>query len=146
MFCDWRAHKTSPVAKQLLRQWYVSSCGKKKPYHEIWVRGGLGIWKYKFGLGIGYWINLKYESGTGPCKTPENTFITGKVIHSRKSLNCVSYNIKFSKAMERLSILSIWWDSNQSILSLRMSNHYLYTKHNIRKGQLEVVIPSQEKR
>ena len=146
---DWRAHKTSPVVKQLLRQCYVSSSGKNKPYHEIWVRSGLGIWKYRFGLSTGYRVlnQSQVRAGQAPCKTlPENTCITGKVIHSRKVSNCVSCNIKFSQAMECFSILSIWWASNQSILSLRMSNHYLSTKYNIRKGQLEVVIPSQEER
>ena len=54
------------------------------------------VWKYKFGLGIAYRV-------------------------SDESQTCVNCNIKFSKATESYSKFSIWWASNQEILSARLA-------------------------
>ena len=56
---------------------------------SIWA--GMGMKKNKFGSGTGYHINFNCWSGMSPLKTlPENTCITGEVIHGHKGFDYVS--------------------------------------------------------
>ena len=73
----------------------------------VYIRDGMGM---KVHIWVGYRVSNKFQvrvgSGTGPRKTlPENTCITGEVIHRHNSFEIrVNYNIKFFMATRFYSI------------------------------------------
>ena len=78
----------------------------------------------KIQIQAGYWVTNKFQvqvgSGTSPHKTlPRATCITGEVSHWHKSFEYVS--ITASNFSESFCIPSLWRDSNQSILSMRLA-------------------------
>ena len=89
---------------------------------SLHTKGGTGM---KIQIQAGYWVTNKFQvqvgSGTSPHKTlPRATCITCEVIHWHKSFEYVS--ITASNFSESFCIPSLWRDSNQSILSMRLAS------------------------
>ena len=107
-------------------------------------RAGTGMKKQ---VRVGYQINFKFGSGTGPHKTlPENTSITGEVIHRHKSFEYAS-TTTFSMATELFSIFMIWRASNHSVLSLRLAGttvvlYPIEEQIPVLPGRIQVPVPS----
>ena len=117
-------------------------------------RGGKGT---KIQIQVRFLVSnkLRIESGTGPRKNvTENTCITGEVIRRHKSFQYVSTTISNLPRPEKFfSLFSIWRDSKQSILSLRLASATadlipypfgsgIEEKIPVLPGQIQIPVPS----